>query len=267
MTRQLSRAMCALAVLAPVALHAQAAKPAAKPAAAPAAATTAALPAPQVIVDKYVKAIGGRDALLKRSSMKSTGTFEMPAAGIKADVETYAMRPNLMFVKINIPGMGEVMQGFDGTTAWAMDPNSGPRVLTGKELSQTVQRADFNADLHDTSSYSAMHTVEKTEFEGRPAYKLHLVRKGGDESFEYFDTETGLILGSTQSMESQMGAITSTMVRQDYKEFGGLLMPMTVVQRMNGAEIVLRTTTVEFDTVKPEVFALPPQIKALVPAK
>ena len=272
-TRQLSRVVGALVLFAPAALQAQAttktpAKSPAKPAPAAAAATTPeALPTPQVIIDRYVKAIGGRDAILKHTSMKSTGTFEMPAAGIKADVESYTMRPNLMYVKINIPGMGEVMQGFDGTTAWSMDPNSGPRVLSGKELAQTVQRADFNSELHDTSSYSAMHTVEKTEFEGRPAYRVHLVRKGGDESYEYFDTETGLMLGSTQSMDTQMGTVTSTIVRRDYKDVGGLLAPMTMVQRMGGAEVVIRTTNVEWDTVQKDVFALPAQIKALVPAK
>jgi hypothetical protein len=40
-----------------------------------------------------------------------------------------------------------------------------------------------------------------------------------------------------------------------------------MVQRASGAEFVIRATTVEWDTVTPDVFALPAQIKALVPAK
>lgn len=273
-SRHFMRAACALTVLAPATLLAQApakATPArpATPAAAAAApsAKPAALPSAQVVIERYVKAIGGREAVLRHSSMKSTGTFEIPAAGIKADVESYAMKPNLMYVKINIPGMGEMLQGYDGTTAWAMDPNSGPRVLAGKELAQVVARADFTGELHDSASYSVMETVEQTTFEGRPAYKVHLVRKGGDESYEYFDTETALMLGSTSTVESQMGTMQVTILRQDYKDQGGVLAPTTMIQRAAGAEIVIRAATVEWDTVSPEVFALPPQIKALVPAK
>ena len=273
-TRHLSRAFCALAVLAPAALAAQApkkatpAKPATPaPAAAASSAAPAALPTPQQVIDRYVQALGGREAVLRRTSMKSVGTFEIPAAGIKADVESYAMKPNLMYVKMSIPGMGEVLQGYDGTTGWAMDPNTGPRVLSGKELAQLVQRADFTAELHDTANYSAMHVVEKSEFEGRPAYKMHLVRKGGDESFEYFDAETGLMLGSTATVESPMGTINVSNVRRDYRNVDGIMLPMTMVQRANGQEFVITTTMVEYDKVDASTFALPAPIKALVPAK
>lgn len=270
--RHLSRVLGALVVLAPAALHAQATTKAtpAKPAAAGTAATAAkpaSLPSAHQIVDRYVKAIGGREAILKHSSMKSTGTFEIPAAGLKADVESYAMKPNLIYVKITLPGMGEIVQGFDGTTAWEMNPNTGPRVLAGKELTQMQQRADFTGELHDSANYSVMETVEQTTFEGRPAYKVRLVRKGGDETFEYFDTETALMLGSTSTVETQMGQIAVTNLRQDYKDQGGVLSPTTMVQRAGGQEFIIRSTSVEWDTVKAEAFALPPQIKALVPAR
>src|SRR5688572_14438611 len=49
----------------------------------PTPTTTSALPAARAIIDRYVQAIGGREAVLRHSSIRYLGSFEMPAAGLK----------------------------------------------------------------------------------------------------------------------------------------------------------------------------------------
>lgn len=260
----------------PDVVAAQAKKPAptkkpAAPAATPAAPATtpaaSALPAAREILDRYVQAIGGRDAIMKRNSVKATGTLEIPAMGLKADVLVLQAKPNRMTTTMTIPGMGEIRQGFDGTVAWAIDPNTGPRLLAGKEESQVRSQANFLSELHESADFSAMETVEKTDFEGRAAYKVRLVRTSGDESHSYFDVENGLLLGATQQIESQMGAVTMTRIVKDYKPVGGVLMATQNVQRANGQEMVITITSVETDVVDAAAFELPAPIKALVTSK
>lgn len=263
-------ALAALALAMPALLGAQATKKAkpATPAKAPAAATTAAAqPTARSVIDAYIKAIGGREAVLARKSFKSTMTMEIPAAGMKADIEAYMMAPNKMYSKTTLPGLGEIQQGYDGTTAWGIDPMQGARVLSGKELDQLVAQADLSAELRDAAKYASQKYVEKADFEGRPAHKLELVRQSGDTIYEFYDAETALLLGSQQTAQTQMGPIQATVLRQDYKPMGGLLMATKQVQRANGQEFVITVVTLETDKVDPTVFELPAAIKALLPAK
>ena len=260
----------ACVVALPAALAAQASKPAAKkPAAATsatAASTTAAMPSARQVIDAYVKAIGGRDAVMARKSIKTTATLEVPSQGLKADIQSASMAPNKLFVKTTMPGIGEMMQGFDGTTGWAIDPMQGPRVMSGPELEQMKAQADFTSELRDASGFTSMDVVADTTFEGRPAYKLRLVRKSGEELREFYDKETSLLLGSQTTVQTPMGPIEATGVNQDYKQIGGVLMATKAVRRINGQEIVVTLVSTEANTVDPTVFELPAPIKALVPA-
>lgn len=263
-------ALAALALVLPAVLGAQATKKAkpATPAKAPAASAAAtAQPSARSVIDAYVKAIGGREAVLGRKSWKSAMTMEIPSAGMKADIEAYVMAPNKLYTKTTLPGLGEIQQGFDGTTGWGIDPMQGARVLSGRELDQLTWQADFAAELRDADKFASQKYVEKTEFEGRPAHKLELVRQSGDTLYEFYDVENALLLGTQATAQTQMGPIQATVVRQDYKPMGGLLMPARQVQRAGGQEYVITVVSLEADKVDPAVFELPAAIKALLPAK
>lgn len=269
MTARRPLVLAALAAILPATLAAQATKtrPAA-PAKAVAAKPAAGAPtSARQVIDAYIKAIGGREALLARKSSKAVMAMEIPAAGMKADMEIASMAPNKIHVKTTIPGLGEILSGFDGTTAWALDPMQGARVLSGKELEQARAQADFTGELRPDSLFSTMELVEKTDFEGRPAWKVRLVRKSGEEVREYYDAETSLLIGSQTTVETPMGAVEAVTLRQDYKQIGGMLVPSRSIQRANGQEFIITVVSIENDTVDPSVFALPEQIKALVPAK
>ena len=261
----LSRALVAVAAAGVLASTAGAQATAHTGHAAPASAKPAAsLPAARQLVDKYVKAIGGRDALTKRTSSTMRGTFEMPAAGLRGDVVGRMATPNKMVMSITFAGIGEIRNGFDGTTAWQIDPTSGPRVLEGAELAQAQIQADFLAALHDEKNFTSMETLELADFEGKKAYTVRLVRAGGDTTYEYFDAESGLLVGTRATRDTQMGPVTATTVMTNYKEFGGVQMPTTTTVKMMGQEIVMSVTSIEWDTVEPSAFELPPEIKVLV---
>ena len=243
------------------------AQPAATPAASAASSATpsAPLPAARQVIDRYLKAIGGREAFLKRTSSHAKGTFEIASAGLRGDMEVYAAKPNRSLISITFPGVGSMTSGYDGTVGWSIDPSMGPMLLEGEQLEQRRIDADFFATLHEEKNFKSMETQELTEFEGRKAYKLKLVRHSGDEQTEYFDAETGLMLGSVVTRDTPMGPIDATSVIAEYKDFGGVKIPTRVTQRMlAGQEIVLTIATVEWDAVDPSVFDLPAEIKPLV---
>jgi hypothetical protein len=222
------------------------------------------LPAGRAVIDRFVDAIGGAETLRKVRSQRAVGTFEVPGPGITGQIEVLSAAPNLMRQRLVVPGLGTVESGYDGTVGWLDDPTIGPMVLDGKALAQMKVDADFYAALHREDVYQTVETVERTTFEGTDAYKLRLVTTAGDEQFEYFSVETGLLVGGQSVRALPMGEFPTTTVLTEYKTFGGLRLATRWVQRSMGVEQTITITNVEFDGVDPAIFALPARIKALV---
>ena len=242
----------------------QVTKPAAAKPAAAKPATAAALPTARAIIDRHIKAIGGRQAILAHTSSHATGTMSLAGAGITGMLDIYGAKPDKSLVKISLGGIGDVFEGFDGTNAWSLSPMTGPVLTQGKELAEKKFDADFYSDLHEPGRYVSMKTIEKADFDGRPCYKVSLVKKDGSEDIDFYDVQTGLKAGALGTRESQMGPMTVTQVHSDYKKFGDLLVPTTLKQTAMGVEQVLKLTSVEFDNVPPSTFDPPVQIKALI---
>jgi hypothetical protein len=228
------------------------------------AADRASLPSARSIIDKHLAAIGGKTAVQSHSSTKATGTFSVASAGMTGSLEVVAAKPDKTMVKISIPGVGEIVEGFNGTHGWTLSAMTGPMLLQGKQLEEKRFDAAYYGELHDDARYESMTTIEQTEFDGRPCYKLRLVRKGGGEDFEFYDVKTGLKAGRIATRETPMGTVTGTSVESDYKKFGNLLHPTTVTNTMMGVQQVITITSIEYDGVPASAFEPPAEIKALI---
>ena len=224
----------------------------------------AALPAGREIVDRHVDAIGGAEAVRGTSSWRAQGSFELPGQGITGTLEVLSARPARSLVTLYVPGFGEVRSGYDGRVAWTIDPASGPSVLSGRALTQAADDARFDAVLHPEGFTSELTTVERTEFDRRPAYKVKVVFASGREQFDYYDVETGLQIGTEGSRETPLGFVPSITYLRNYKAFGPLRQATEIVQQPLGIEQVVRIASIEYDVVPETAFALPPPIQALV---
>ena len=186
-------------------------------------------------------------------------------SGISAPIEIFAAaNPNRMTMKTTVPGIGDIMEGFDGSHGWTVSPMTGPMLKVNKELQQAKLDADFYSDLRDPKTYISVKTVEKTTHDGRPAYKVALTRVDGAQDFDFYDAETGLRSGSIITRESAMGTMTVSSVVSGYQKFADMLMPTSQTQTVMGVEQVLKIDAVEFDKVDPAVFTPPDAIKALI---
>jgi len=221
------------------------------------------LPSGREVVDRYVEAIGGEKAIRAVAGQHVTAVFQVPAQGISADMDLYSAPPNKMLIKIEIPAMGSVSTGFDGEVAWSINPMTGPMVLEGRELDQTRQQADYLALLHPDHLIASLETAEKVDFQGQTCYKVKVVTTWEEEYFEYFDVESGLMVGVERTQSSSMGDIPITSIVSDYKEFDGLLVPTKNVQQMMGMEQIITVSEIENIDPDPAMFELPPEIKAM----
>jgi hypothetical protein len=239
-----------------------------QPAVAPAPAQPAAvLPAAADVLAKYRAAIGGEGSIRKHTARTVTGTFEIPAQGMRGDLTVLAAAPDLMKLTITLPGLGDMQRGYNGSVGWSLDPAIGPRLLDGRELDELKHSADFYDDLHDPAKYASVTVVGKTTFEGQECYEVKLVRASGFEYTEFFNVETGLMAGVRMNASSQMGSIPVTTAVTEYKDFGGVLTATVTRQKMMGLESVTTITAVKYDPIDPKTFDLPPAIAQLVAQK
>lgn len=254
-----------LAAISAVVLTALAVAPVQSTQTAPAQTTAASttLPTPKELFDRHLKTIGGREAVLGLSSRHTTGTMSIPASGIEGTLELFQAKPNKSLMRVTLPGVGALEEGFDGTHGWSINPVTGPALMQGKQLDDRRQDSEFGLE-NELKNYTVMKTVERAEFDGRQCYKVLATRKAGGEDTIYFDAATGLRAGSIGTRETAMGAITATTIESDYKPFGKILYATRIRQSAMGIEQVMTFTNVEHDKVDPSVFAIPAQIKALI---
>ena len=236
--------------------------------AAPVAAQApAALPPAKDLIAKFVAATNGTAVMAKHQSVRSKGRFELPAAGMSGDLEISQARPNKTMMRITVSAIGQIEQGFDGTTAWSINPMQGPRVLTGRELDAIREESGFGMSSRQGPNVTSAETVEKTEMNGEACYKVKMVWKSGRETFDCYSVASGLLIASMGKQESPMGTIDVTNLISDYKDFGGQKIATRLTQQVMGNEQVLIISTVDYDAADPAVFEMPAAIKALVDKK
>jgi len=221
-----------------------------------------ALPDARALVATHDSLVGGRAAYAPHRSMRTIGTFEFPLAGITAPLEVIKVRPDRLFVRISIPNFGDVMQGYDGVTAWAMQPNNPAQILDGLMASRLIEQATFAGELHDLSRFSSVETVADTTFQGVRVFKVKLTRPTGDIVFEYFNPVTGLSAGGSAQVVTPDGPIESITIFADYKQFGALRLASRVIQRQPGTETILSIVAVEFDTMDTTATIAPEAVRA-----
>jgi hypothetical protein len=227
-------------------------------------ANAQALPDAKELISKYNKAVGG-DVWKSHRSAKMKATLEVPAQGLRADIEAFNVFESKNYMmKTDLPGMGQMLVGFDGTNGWARDPVAGARILSGKELAQASEEADPEASLRTSPNIMKSETVEKTNMNNQECFKVTHTWKSGRVSHDCFAVSSGLIVASIQSQTSPMGEMEVTQLLDDYKDFGGVKRASVSRVQMMGTEIKTTINSFEWDTVKPEDMELPADIKALL---
>lgn len=231
------------------------------------AQAAAALPPAKDLIAKFVAATNAGPVMAKHTSVRTKGRFEMAAAGVSGDLEISQARPNKTMMRINVSGVGQIEQGFDGTTAWSINPMTGPRIMTGKELDAVREESSFGASSRQGPNVASAETVEKTQMNGEACYKVKVVWKSGRETQDCYSVATGLLIASVGKQESPMGSVEVTNLISEYKDFGGQKIATRLTQQVMGQEQVLIINTVDYDAADPAAFEMPAAIKALAEKK
>lgn len=227
--------------------------------------TSGTLPSAEEIFAKAIAASGGADLIRMQTSRTQTGAIEMPAQSLKGTIVTKSVDPNMLLIETEIPGFGKIRQGVNGTTGWTIDPMRGASIMSPEEISRVLRESSIAAELNPAMGCDAPTVEGKITFAGAPCYQVKL-KCGKDESTRFYNIESGHMIGSSGKVNTQMGEIEVTTTYKNFEAFSGRTIAKVQDNSMMGQTQVLTINAVEFTPIDPAVFALPPEIQALVNA-
>jgi hypothetical protein len=244
------------------------AKPTTTPTAptAPTAPAATELTTADQVMEASIAAAGGRDALAKVTSVKTTGAFE--AAGIKGTVVILTAPPRESLTTVELPGMGKLVSGVHNDFAWEKDSMQGSRVITGPELAHSLRDATFNGDLVWKQLFPKADLQGVVDFAGTKAYKLLLTDGSGETETRYIAKDTKLLLGVEMTAPSQMGKVPLLVTNTDYRDVNGLKFPFHIDNKIAGQIFTITVSNIELSApIDPKTFEVPDDIKALAAHK
>lgn len=192
----------------------------------------------QELVDEYFETIG-QENLLKIKSTHSTGkALQM---GMEFPFEMISKRPDKMKMIFEVQG-SQIVQAYDGETAWAINPMSGssePVDLTGPQADAMMENADMDGQLWKWKEKGHQLELEGTEeVDDLEMYVLKLTKKNGNIDYYYLDPDSYLV-PKMRSIVMMEGSETEVEVlMSNFQEVNGYIMPFTMEQRMNGQTII-----------------------------
>jgi photosynthetic reaction center cytochrome c subunit len=213
------------------------------------------LPKADEILDKYLAAMGGADALKKFNTRVQKGTLD--AMGHNVPITIYSEAPDKR-VSISQQPSGPSVTGYNGEVGWLTIPNGVHRMSAVESAGAQIDAQfylpivlreiykEFRVRPGDPINSHATYMVSATGGDGHPALAL------------YFDQQAGLLLRLIRYTETALGRLPTQVDYADYRETSGVKTPYQwTLVRPNGS-FTIRVTQVQQNVkIDPKIFVAP----------
>ncbi len=230
------------------------------------------LPSPEEIFKAHVEAIGGREKMKEIKSRHIDGRYVGRPFKFAARLTLWQEFPNKFHLKLHEPAGETIELAFDGQTGWERQPGIGLREVTGVRLIELRDTADFWGEANWEERYIEMNTLAFIEnYNGLDGYGVHVKSLSKREKLLIFSHETGLYIGTrTLTVHPDTGEPTEfETVLAPYKEFGGVKMPMGMIQRYYQQKATTEITyhKVIINAEEKHDFSPPAELQAVIDAE
>ncbi len=222
---------------------------------------TTQLKTAQAVLDRYQQALGGVEAIAKVQYETVHGEIEGTGLSRKATFISYA-KPFKSIFKVTHADGSQVVSGFDGEVSWSIDAQ-GPSIDKDTALEAVRRDADLQYALHQPDYFKSLDLAGVADFDGRTCYWLHGTTHWGKDNNQFYDVQTGLLAGYRFQADDKSTAV-STLVFQDYKNFGGPMVATKLISRTGDRVRTFTVKSVSYEPLADSTFDLPPAVKTLL---
>ncbi len=192
----------------------------------PKASAGAVVPSIDEILDKYIKALGGADALSKLTSYTGVGISTTFGADELNKAEIFAKAPD-KYVTIVHQREGDMVRTYDGHDAWVVLPLTvtGEYQLTATAAEGGKLDGEMAFPGNIKSFFDSWKVSYPANIEDRDVNVVQGTGPGGFIATFYFDKQTGLLLRMVRYANSAVGRVPTQIDLADYRRVAGVLMP------------------------------------------
>jgi len=176
----------------------------------------------QSIIDTYIKAVGGKDAISKVKMLILDG--DMNIMGQSMALRITKMTPNKSAMVLTHPQAGVVMkQVFDGEAGYMMQgPNKRP--MSAEDITEAKNKKVLFEELFLDMSKVTLESM--TSIKGEDAYKLK-VTGSSEPEYRYYNTKTGYLVKTETTKEAQGQKMTISTEYGNYTPTSGIQFPFS----------------------------------------
>jgi photosynthetic reaction center cytochrome c subunit len=184
--------------------------------------TPEAPPSVKQILDRYVQAVGGAEALTKITSRTVKGS-RIGADGVLVPEEVYQKAPDKLLTVTRYPNV-VFSNGYDGTTPWAHSSREGPTPLPDQLVAQLKRDAVFYKELKTQELYSSL-TLLSCDAD---ACVIQATPVNGPVEKLFFDVKTGLLVRRYTESDTPLGKLPLQVDYEDYRDVDGIKQPFLI---------------------------------------
>jgi photosynthetic reaction center cytochrome c subunit len=194
----------------------------AKPEARPAPTAGPNAPTADSIIEQYVAALGGADAMKKVTSRVGTGVIVVQGKETPIDVITKA--PNKRVTINHAPG-GDSFTAFDGTIGWMGTSGRPARQMSAANSMGSSLDAEFYLGLRMKEIFTQLRVGRPDKIGDVDVLTLTGTRQGQPPVRFFFDAKSGLLLRTVRYTENPLGRMAVQIDYADYRDLDGTKTP------------------------------------------
>jgi photosynthetic reaction center cytochrome c subunit len=218
--------------------------------------THANLPNAEQILDKYVVAAGGADALKKIKTRKEKGTMEVN--GQQFPIEVYCEAPDKR-VSISQIQSGRSVTAFNGEVGWLSLGDRVHRMSTPEREAARVD-AEMYFPVRVREMYKEFQVLPAESLEGHATVVVTASGPGQPPLRLYFDQGNGVLSRLVRYTETPLGRLPTQIDYADYRETDGVRIPYRWTLTRPSGSFTIRVDQVQQNVAIDEGLFVAPNI-------
>lgn len=203
------------------------------------------MPTAEMLIQKYIEALGGAEALEKITSRVESGITRIQGQPVRVEFLTEYPKKQALVYHLN---SGDDTATFDGHAGWVAVRGSPPREMHESELELARINSDLQFPLHIRQMFPELHVEYPEKIDDRPVNVLFGICAGRSSVKLYFDEESNLLVRLVQYTDSPLGINAAQIDYADYRLVEGVQIPFRIVRSQPG-----NRSEVQWETVRQNI--------------
>ena len=200
------------------------------------------LPSADQLIEKYIQALGGPNAIQKVSSRYEKGTMNL--SGRELSLEIFDKSPDKRISITHLPD-GDSSTALDGHEGWLSAPHRPVREMPAAEAEGARIDADLQMPLHLKSDFGDLRPARPEKIGDQETYQLTGERAGQPTGRLYFDRQSGLLVRMIRYSDSPLGLNPLRIDYSDYRLVDGVQVPFRWTVARPAGQFTIQASSVE----------------------